>query len=249
MVGRGNRPPFRPVPQCRGPEISDAAFDALWDELKRLAPGHPQPSVGAEIEPGSVKVDHRFPMRSLDKETEDADLVHFVRRRRRCNPNSGPTQAGRLRPVLEYRCGRLVRAATRGSGDRGEDVTRNARKVANVPDRLSAPADAHVRGEVVMPLEVFEAKYREVSPNPRNLLQAPCARSMTSGKSMQATSCSMPTTFGSCPQRNNIRIPLLPQATTKTMHCWSGSKRRASGRRTGRDRGGDTGRSGSSPHR
>ena len=44
-----------------------------------LAPNHPQlQRVGAEIEPGSVKVDHRFPMRSLDKGTEDADLVHFV---------------------------------------------------------------------------------------------------------------------------------------------------------------------------
>ena len=70
---------------------------------------------------------------------------------------------------MEYRCGRLVRAATRGSGDRGEDVTRNARKVANVPERLAVAVDAHVRGEVVMPLAVFDAKYREVSPNPRNL--------------------------------------------------------------------------------
>ncbi|MEC7461155.1 MAG: hypothetical protein VX891_03620, partial [Candidatus Thermoplasmatota archaeon] len=153
------------------PEISDAAFDALWDELKRLAPGHPQlQRVGAEIEPGSVKVDHRFPMRSLDKGTEDADLVHFVQQ----------TAGGATRILaqpkldgsalsLEYRCGRLVRAATRGSGDRGEDVTRNARKVANVPERLSVPVDAHVRGEVLMPLAVFEAKYRDVSPNPRNL--------------------------------------------------------------------------------
>ena len=153
------------------PEISDAAFDALWDELKRLAPGHPQlQRVGAEVEPGSVKVDHRFPMRSLDKGTEDADLVHFVQQ----------TAGGATRILaqpkldgsalsLEYRCGRLVRAATRGSGDRGEDVTRNARKIANVPERLSVPLDAHVRGEVVMPLAVFEAKYRDVSPNPRNL--------------------------------------------------------------------------------
>lgn len=153
------------------PEISDAAFDALWDELKRLDPEHPQlQRVGAEIEPGSVKVDHRFPMRSLDKGTTDDDLVHFVQQ----------TAGGATRILaqpkldgsalsLEYRCGRLVRAATRGSGDRGEDVTRNARKVANVPDRLAIPVDAHVRGEVVMPLAVFEAKYRDVSPNPRNL--------------------------------------------------------------------------------
>ena len=153
------------------PEISDAAFDDLWDELKRLSPGHPQlQRVGAEVEPGSVKVDHRFPMRSLDKGTGDEDLVHFVQQ----------TAGGATRILaqpkldgsalsLEYRCGRLVRAATRGSGDRGEDVTRNARKVANVPERLAVAVDAHVRGEVVMPLEVFDAKYREVSPNPRNL--------------------------------------------------------------------------------
>ena len=57
------------------PEISDAAFDALWDELKRLDPEHPQlQRVGAEVEPGSVKVDHRFPMRSLDKGTTDDDI-------------------------------------------------------------------------------------------------------------------------------------------------------------------------------
>lgn len=153
------------------PEISDAAFDALWDELKRLDPHHPQlQRVGAEVEPGSVKVDHRFPMRSLDKGTEDDDLVHFVQQ------TSGGATRILAQPKLdgsalslEYRCGRLVRAATRGSGDRGEDVTRNARKVANVPARLAVPVDAHVRGEVVMPLEVFEAKYRDVSPNPRNL--------------------------------------------------------------------------------
>jgi DNA ligase (NAD+) len=117
-----------------------------------------------------VKVDHRFPMRSLDKGTGDDDLVHFVQQ----------TAGGATRILaqpkldgsalsLEYRCGRLVRAATRGSGDRGEDVTRNARKVANVPERLAVAVDAHVRGEVVMPLAVFDAKYREVSPNPRNL--------------------------------------------------------------------------------
>ncbi|MGB2363064.1 MAG: DNA ligase LigA-related protein, partial [Candidatus Poseidoniaceae archaeon] len=95
------------------PEISDAVFDALWDELKQRAPDHPQlQRVGAEVEPGTVKVDHRFPMRSLDKGTEDADLVHFVQQ----------TAGGATRILaqpkldgsalsLEYRCGRLVRAA------------------------------------------------------------------------------------------------------------------------------------------
>ncbi|GIR77166.1 MAG: hypothetical protein CM15mP79_1030 [Methanobacteriota archaeon] len=217
-VGRGNRPPFRPVLQRRGPEIRARRLDALWDELKRLAPGHPQlQRVGAEIEPGSVKVDHRFPMRSLDKGTEDADLVHFVQQ----------TAGGATRILaqpkldgsalsLEYRCGRLVRAATRGSGDRGEDVTRNARKVANVPERLSVPVDAHVRGEVVMPLAVFEAKYRDVSPNPRNLAAGALRQKHDVGKADAAIWCSMPTTFASCRLMSNIRIPPpRPRTTTR----------------------------------
>ncbi|MCS5525465.1 MAG: NAD-dependent DNA ligase LigA, partial [Candidatus Poseidoniaceae archaeon] len=70
---------------------------------------------------------------------------------------------------LEYVSGNLVRAATRGSGERGEDVTLNAQLVENVPLRLNIAADCHVRGEVVMPLTTFEEKYREISPNPRNL--------------------------------------------------------------------------------
>ena len=51
-------------------EISDSEFDALWDELKQLEPTHSQlQRVGAEIDPGTVKVDHMFPMRSLNKGT------------------------------------------------------------------------------------------------------------------------------------------------------------------------------------
>ena len=61
------------------PELSDAEFDRLWDELKALDPDHPQLSrVGADIAPGSVKVDHLFPMRSLDKATTSEELNHFV---------------------------------------------------------------------------------------------------------------------------------------------------------------------------
>jgi len=166
------------------PELSDAEFDRLWDELKALDPDHPQLSrVGADIAPGSVKVDHLFPMRSLDKATSSEELNHFV----------NTTTAGATRFLsqpkldgsalsLEYRMGRLVRAATRGSGERGEDVTRNARKIANVPHTLPLPVDVHVRGEVVMPLAVFEAKYRDVSPNPRNLAAGALRQKHADGK-------------------------------------------------------------------
>ena len=166
------------------PEISDAEFDRMWDELQRLDPNHPQlHRVGADVSPGSVKVNHLFPMRSLDKATTAEELNHFVN-----TTTSGATRFLSQPKLdgsalsLEYRMGRLVRAATRGSGERGEDVTRNARKIANVPHTLPVPVDVHVRGEVVMPLAVFETKYKDVSPNPRNLAAGALRQKHADGK-------------------------------------------------------------------
>ena len=153
------------------PEISDAEFDALRDELQHLSPGHPQLSrVGSDPPPGSAKVDHLFRMMSLDKATSEDEVSHFVAettakgRRFVCQPKLDGSALS-----LEYRRGRLVRAATRGNGRRGEDVTANARRMMNVPEKLEWRGDCHVRGEVVMPLQLFREKYSEVAPNPRNL--------------------------------------------------------------------------------
>ena len=153
------------------PEINDAEFDTLWDELKRLSPNHPQlRRVGAEVPAGSVKVDHRFPMRSLDKATTDTEISHFIQettaegRRFLAQPKLDGSALS-----LEYRRGRLVRAATRGNGERGEDVTANALRIPNIPHRLNWEGDCHVRGEVVMSLDVFRDKYAHIAPNPRNL--------------------------------------------------------------------------------
>ena len=165
-------------------EISDAEFDALWDELKALDPQHPQlQRVGAEVDPGTVKVDHLFPMRSLNKGTNDEDIAHFVKESSLESTRfiSQPKLDGSALS-LEYRKGRLVRAATRGSGDRGEDVTKNARKVENVPNKLGVEVDVHIRGEVVMRKSVFEAKYREISPNPRNLAAGALRQKKADGK-------------------------------------------------------------------
>ena len=61
------------------PEISDADFDKLWDELKLLDPNNSVlHEVGPEPLPGTEKVEHMFPMRSLDKGTTDEDIIHFV---------------------------------------------------------------------------------------------------------------------------------------------------------------------------
>ena len=165
-------------------EISDAEFDNLWDELKQLDSGHPQlQRVGAEIDPGTVKVDHMFPMRSLNKGTDDEDIGHFVKESSLESTRfiSQPKLDGSALS-LEYRKGRLVRGATRGSGDRGEDVTKNARRVENVPHTLGAEVDVHIRGEVVMRKSVFEEKYRDVSPNPRNLAAGALRQKKADGK-------------------------------------------------------------------
>ena len=107
------------------PEISDAEFDALRDELQSLSPAHPQLSrVGSDPPPGSTKVDHLFRMMSLDKATTDAEVAHFVAettakgRRFVCQPKLDGSALS-----LEYRRGRLVTAATRGNGRRGEDLS------------------------------------------------------------------------------------------------------------------------------
>ena len=166
------------------PEISDAEFDLLWDELKSLDPDNlVLHEVGPEPLPGTKKVEHMFPMRSLDKGTKDEDIVHFV-----TQSTSGGTRYLAQPKLdgsalsLEYVSGNLHRAATRGSGEKGEDVTLNAIQVANIPTRLKHPYTIHVRGEVVMPLATFHAKYSDVSPNPRNLCSGALRQKHGDGK-------------------------------------------------------------------
>jgi len=170
------------------PEISDADFDKLWDELKLLDPDNSVlHEVGPEPLPGTEKVEHMFPMRSLDKGTTDDDITHFVTqstfggKRYLAQPKLDGSALS-----LEYVAGNLHRAATRGSGEKGEDVTLNAKLVANIPLRLNVAADCHVRGEVVMPLAIFEEKYRHVSPNPRNLCSGALRQKHGDGKAEAA---------------------------------------------------------------
>ena len=165
-------------------EINDAQFDSIFEKLKALAPEHPQLSkVGSDPDPGSVKVEHLFPMKSLDKATTTEEIIHFYEVTTEGGEHyiAQPKFDGSALS-LEYRCGRLVRAATRGSGTRGEDVTRNARLIANIPETLGAKVDVHIRGEVMMPLHLFEQKYSEVSPNPRNLAAGALRQKHEDGK-------------------------------------------------------------------
>jgi DNA ligase (NAD+) len=142
------------------PEISDAEYDALEDEFRALIGEHPEltpadsplEQVGAELA-GELYADarHEVPMLSLEKATTDAELDVFLGR--------FPGQTFALWPKFDglsvsvlYRGGRLARAATRGNGEVGQDVTVNVRggDVHGMPEVLPEPIDCEVRGEVVM---------------------------------------------------------------------------------------------------
>ena len=149
------------------PEISDYDFDRLVNALRAVAPHHPVlDSMGPSLSGKGVK--HKVPMLSLDKCYSDDDLdkwaTTFVG-----DAVMMPKFDG-IACSLHYDSkGVLVRAVTRGDGVMGEDITVNAREIADVPRTLHAPQSVEVRGEVFMRLSVF-AKYKaEGMANPRNL--------------------------------------------------------------------------------
>jgi DNA ligase (NAD+) len=177
------------------PEIPDAAYDALFDELKALEAEHPDlvtpdsptQRVGAAPAAGFRKVEHLLPMGSLEKVTDDAGLRKWADDVRRRLGTDDPV-AYVVEPKIDgsaislvYEHGVFVRGATRGDGQRGEDVTQNLRTVDAVPLRMrvadgdTPPPLLEVRGEIYFPLSGFarfnaaqEAAGKKAAPNPRN---------------------------------------------------------------------------------
>lgn len=176
-------------------EIPDAEYDRLMRELQRLENAHPDlvtadsptQRVGAEPSEALQTVQHRLPMLSLDNVFAEDELREFHRRvAEKLEFEDGaddlqyaaePKLDGAAVSLL-YEDGVLVRAATRGDGTTGEDITHNVRTIDSIPLRLLGdgyPATLEVRGEVFMPLAGFEAynkNAREVGEktfvNPRN---------------------------------------------------------------------------------
>ena len=154
------------------PEISDAEFDILkqrnqaietrFPTLKRA--DSPSDRVGAAIADGFGKVAHEIRMLSLENAFADEDVADFETRIRSYLGHSGglaftaePKIDG-LSLSLRYENGVLVQAATRGDGETGENVTENARTIADIPQQLhGAPAVLEVRGEVYMSHADFAA--------------------------------------------------------------------------------------------
>ena len=156
------------------PEISDAEYDRRFHELKDLeelfpelrSPDSPTQRVGGEPLDAFETVEHTAPMLSLDSSQEASTLERFHERLRKALGDGvryviEPKLDGASLEVV-YEQGRMVRAATRGDGLRGEDITTNARTIPSLPLTLTAadrrvPPFLAVRGEVVMMHKDFEA--------------------------------------------------------------------------------------------
>ncbi|HEY7196204.1 MAG TPA: NAD-dependent DNA ligase LigA [Gaiellaceae bacterium] len=177
------------------PEVSDAEFDQLYDELVALEEEHPElvtpdsptQRVGAPPSDKFQKVEHLAPMGSLDKVTTGEALEKWADDVRKRLGTDEPV-AYVIEPKIDgsavslvYENGSLVRGATRGDGYRGEEVTVNLRTIRTIPlrmrlpEREEPPPVLEVRGEVYFPLTGFRAlnerlvaEGKKAAPNPRN---------------------------------------------------------------------------------
>jgi len=194
------------------PEISDAEFDRLMQQLMDLEAEHPSlitpdsptQRVGGKPREGFVRVPHSSPMLSLDNTYSEEELRDWERRVHELSGQSDVDYVCELKLdgmslALVYEDGKLVRGVTRGDGAVGEDVTLNVRTVHSVPlsipkERLKKagiPADFEVRGELLMPTAAFrklnEERERQGLPtfaNPRNFT-AGTVRQLDSGVTAQ----------------------------------------------------------------
>jgi DNA ligase (NAD+) len=176
------------------PEISDGAYDRLYDELKALEDEHPElitadsptQRVGAPPSDKFEKSQHLTPMGSLDKVTTDEALAKWAEDVRKRLDSDEPV-AYVIEPKIDgsainlvYEQGKFVRGATRGDGYQGEEVTPNLRTISAIPLQMrdvgdDPPPVLEVRGEVYMPLSGFRefnerlaSEGKATAPNPRN---------------------------------------------------------------------------------
>jgi DNA ligase (NAD+) len=173
------------------PEVSDAEYDALFLDLRRieeehpdlLTPDSPTQRVGGEASDQFAKVRHRSPMLSLQNAFDEEEIRAFDKRVRAAVGDKvkycAELKIDGLAMSLTYAKGRLQRAATRGDGTVGEDVTANVRTIRSVPLSITPvtglPDVFEVRGEVYFPTAAFEKLNREIEAsgrarfvNPRN---------------------------------------------------------------------------------
>jgi len=170
------------------PVISDQEYDRMMNELIKLEneypeffdPSSPSQRVGSDISREFAQVRHKYPMLSLGNTYSREELAEFDKRIRKA-------VTGHFEYVCElkydgvaisltYVDGVLERAVTRGDGEKGDDVTPNAKTVRSIPLKLRGsdhPADFEVRGEILLPGEGFERINRERAERGENLFANP----------------------------------------------------------------------------
>ncbi len=169
------------------PEISDREFDMLMKELEALETAHPESAdpnsptrrVGSDITKGFVQVPHIYPMLSLANTYSMDDVDAWVRRVDEALYGQATEVVGEMKfdgtgISLIYEHGELVRAVTRGDGEKGDDVTDNVRTIRSIPLKLQGsgyPDFFEIRGEIVLPWKAFDrlnADGEALFANPRN---------------------------------------------------------------------------------
>lgn len=172
------------------PQISDKEFDNLMRELQELEAEHPDmydsnsptQRVGSDLSKGFKQVAHKYPMLSLGNTYSKEEVAEFYNRVARAL-NEDFEMCCELKfdgssISLTYVDGKLVQAVTRGDGEKGDDVTANVRTIRTIPLELTGkgyPHEFEIRGEVLMPWNVFEQLNKEreregeaLFANPRN---------------------------------------------------------------------------------
>ncbi len=172
------------------PAISDYEFDMKLKELEKLEaefpefadPNSPTQRVGNDSSSDFEQVEHKYAMLSLSNAYSEGEIADFDNRIKKII-NTDFEYVCELKfdgssISLTYENGRLVRAVTRGDGDKGDDVTRNVRTIKSIPLQLRGndfPAEFEIRGEIVMPFSVFnelntelELAGEQLLANPRN---------------------------------------------------------------------------------
>lgn len=157
------------------PTITDQEYDRYMEELQRLEEEYPQykkidsptQRVGSEVISEFKKVTHEIPMLSLGDIFNEDEIIEFDEKVKKVVPNPkyvAELKIDGLSVSLLYRNGELVRAATRGDGVVGEDITHNAKTIKDIPLKIKQPIDIEVRGEIYM----SKASFKKLNENGAN---------------------------------------------------------------------------------
>jgi DNA ligase (NAD+) len=170
------------------PEISDADFDLLWDELQSLDPQNPLfQKVGADQSDGFAKSSHLIPMGSQEKASDPESFLKWADKIR--HPEfivQYKLDGASLE--LQYQAGRFIKAVTRGNGEIGDDITQNAVKMRGVLPQVAKEFTGGVRGEVIMSHEVHDEYFADKA-NCRNAANGLMKRKDGSGSEYLMVLC------------------------------------------------------------